>query len=101
KRFHFRPVHFRPEMMFGMVTVVEEEPVINFSVTADAPGDRLVRGGAAMPVVAVEIAEAVAEIPKRQEKQDEAPADEMNRPGGNDDRHQEQRGRKRRQLDIS
>ena len=24
ERFHFRPVHFRPEMMFGVIAVVEE-----------------------------------------------------------------------------
>ena len=47
--FHFRPVHFRTEMMFGVVAVVEENPVIDFPVAAHAPGDRFVRVAAVMP----------------------------------------------------
>src|SRR5206468_10951607 len=42
ERFHFRPVHFGPEMVLGMIAVVEEEPVIDFAVAAHAPGNRFV-----------------------------------------------------------
>ena len=91
KLFHFRPVHFRPEMMFGVVTVVEEEPVVNFSVTAHAPRDRFVGIRTVMAIVTVQVTEAVAEIPERQEINDEPPVDEMDRPSRNDHRHQKQR----------
>src|SRR4029077_20035343 len=71
KRFHFRPVNFGPEMMFGVVAVVEEEPIIKLVVAAHAPRDRFVRISAIMPVITVQVAKAVAEIPKRQEINDE------------------------------
>src|SRR5439155_318640 len=67
KFFHFRPMYFWTEMVLRVIAVVEEEPVINFSVAAHAPGNRLVGIRAIMPVIAVQIAEAVAEIPKREE----------------------------------
>src|SRR5258708_3441395 len=93
ERFHFRPMHFWTEMMLGVITVVEKEPVVNFSVTAHAPGDRFVGIGAVMPVVAVQLTEAVPEIPKRHEvKNDVAPVKE---------KHGEQRDRERRQFEIS
>ena len=84
---HFRPVNFRPEMMFGVITVVEKEPVIDFSVAAHAPGDRFVGIRSVMPVIAVQITKAVAEIPKRQEKEHEPPVDEMNRFRWDNGRH--------------
>ena len=68
KLFHLRPVHFRAEMVFGVVTVVKEKPVIDFSVTAYAPGNRFVRIRTVMPIVTVQITEAVTEIPERQKK---------------------------------
>src|SRR5437870_9319040 len=60
KIFHFCPMHFRPEVVFGMIAVVEKEPVVEFSVAAYAPRDRLVRIRPIMAVVAVQITEAVA-----------------------------------------
>src|SRR5581483_5253896 len=65
--FHFRPMHFRPEMVFGVVAVVEEEPVVDLAVAAHAPRDRFVRVRAVMAEVTVQITEAMPEIPKRQE----------------------------------
>ena len=59
KFFNFRPVHFWTEMVLRVVAVVEKQPVINFSVTAHAPGDRFVGVRTVMPVVAVQITEAV------------------------------------------
>src|ERR1700736_5681406 len=61
---HPGPMHFRPEMMFGVVAVKEPDPVIEFVVTAHAPRDRFVRVAAVMPVVTIQVGEAVAKIPK-------------------------------------
>src|SRR5262249_37906158 len=57
----------------GMVAVVKPGPVIQFSVSTHAPGNRLVGIAAVMPVIAVEIREAMAEIPKRQKETDVMP----------------------------
>jgi len=73
ERFHFCPMHFRAEMMFGVVTVVEKEPVVDLAVTAHAPRHRFVRIGAIMAVVTVQVAETVAEIEKWQKKENVAP----------------------------
>ena len=67
ERLHSSPMHFRPEMMFGMVAIVKPRPVIELAVGAHAPGNRLVGIAPVMPIVAVQIREAVAKIPKRQE----------------------------------
>ena len=67
-------MHFGPEMVFGMVAIVEKQPVVDFSVTAYTPGDRFIGVRSIMPIVAVEITKAVAEVPERQEiKNDVAP----------------------------
>src|SRR6266498_3411602 len=72
--FHLCPMHFGPKMVFGMVAIVEKQPVVDFSVTAYTPGDRFIRVRSIMPIVAVEITKAVAEVPERQEiKNDVAP----------------------------
>src|SRR6478672_13442817 len=63
ERLHSSPMHLRPEMMFGMVAIIEPRPVIELAVGAHAPGNRLVWIASVMPVVAVQIREAVAEIP--------------------------------------
>jgi hypothetical protein len=47
-------------MVFGVVSVIKEKPVIDFSIAADAPRNRLVRVRAVMTVIAVQIAEAMA-----------------------------------------
>src|SRR3954453_12610855 len=39
KGLHPGPMNLRPEMMFGVVTVKEPEPIIKLLVTAHAPGD--------------------------------------------------------------
>ena len=70
---HFRPVHFGPEMMLGVVTVIEPKPVVELVITADAPGDRLVGVTPEMEVVAVEVGKTMAQIIERQEEDDEVP----------------------------
>src|SRR5260370_41020009 len=53
KFFHLCPMHFRSEMMFGVITVVEEKPVVNVAVAAHTPGNRLVGIPAGSPVIAI------------------------------------------------
>src|SRR5436305_15047314 len=62
KFFHVRPMHVGPEMVLGMVAVVEKQPIIDSSVAAYPPGDRLIGICTMMPIVAVEITEAVTQI---------------------------------------
>src|SRR5439155_9217686 len=91
--FHLRPMHLRPEMVLGVIAVVKEKPVIDFSVAAHTPRNRLVRVRAVMTVIAVQIAEAVAEIPKRHKiKNHVTPIEE---------KHHEERGGERREFDIA
>ena len=66
-------MHLRPEMMFGMVAIVEPRPVIDLAGGAHALGNRLIGIAAVMPVVAIQIREAVAKIPKRQKETDVMP----------------------------
>src|SRR5689334_4881484 len=71
---HLCPVHLRPEMMLGVIAIVEEEPVIDSAITAHPPGDRLLRVRPIMAKVAVQVTETVTEIEKGQEiKDDVAP----------------------------
>ena len=73
--FHLGPMHLGTEMMLRVITVVEKQPVINFSVAADSPRNRLIRIGPVMAIVSVQITETMAEIPEWQEKQNESPVD--------------------------
>src|SRR6478752_2698965 len=99
--FHFGPVNLWTEMMFGVIAVIEKQPVVNFSVAAHAPRNRLVRIRAVVPVVAVQVTKAMAEIPKRQEIQHESPVDEVNRIRRYDDRHDQKRRGECRQLNVA
>src|SRR5262245_60247729 len=101
KFFHFSPVNLRTEMVFGVITVVEEQPVINFAVAANSPGNRLVGVGTVMTVVAIQITKTMAEIPERQEIQHELPINEVNRIRRNDDRHHQKRRCERSQFDVA
>src|SRR5437667_8788543 len=93
KLFHLRPMHLRPEMVLGVIAVVKEKPVVDFSVTAHAPSNRFIRIRAVMTVIAVQVTEAMAKIPKRQKiKNHIAPIEEE---------HHEQRGRECCQLDVA
>src|SRR5438067_2344267 len=67
------PMHFRPEMMFGVVAVKEPDPVIELVITAHAPRNRLVRIASVMPVVAVQIRQAVAKVIEREKETDVMP----------------------------
>ena len=63
-------MHLRSEMVLGVVTIIEEEPVIDFAVTAHAPGNRFIGIRPLVPVIAVQITEAVTEIPKGDHEED-------------------------------
>src|SRR6267378_6774814 len=80
-------------MVFGVVAVVAKEPVVDFAVTAHAPGDRLVGVRAVVTIVAVQITEAVAEIPERNHKEDHVSPVEV--------KHDQKSGRERSQLEVS
>jgi len=58
----------RPEMMFGVVTVKKPSPVVEFAVGAHAPRNRLIRIATVMPIVAVQIRQAMAKVIERQKK---------------------------------
>ena len=62
KCLHSRPMHLWPEMMLGVVTVIEPGPVVELVITTHAPGNRLVWITAIMPIVAVQIRQAVAKV---------------------------------------
>ncbi len=56
--------------MLRVIAVIEEDPVVEPAVAANAPRDRFMGFGAVMTEIAVQIAEAVAQVEKRQEKKD-------------------------------
>src|SRR5882724_7204093 len=68
KDLHPCPMHLRPEMMLRVVTVEEPSPVVEFFVGAHSPRNRLVGVAAVMPIVTVQVRQAVAKVPKRQKK---------------------------------
>src|SRR5262245_26041737 len=73
KGLHSCPVHLRPEVMFGMIAVVEPDPVIEFVVTAHTPSNWFVRIAAIVTVVAVEIRQAVTKVPEPKQETDVVP----------------------------
>src|SRR6478672_742637 len=73
---HLRPVHARAIMMLGVVAIVEPEPVVELVVGTDAPSEGDVGLAAVVEVVAVEVREAVAEVPEGEEVNDESPVED-------------------------
>src|SRR5207247_2590529 len=73
QRLQSGPMHFWAEMMFRVVAVIKPRPVIELVVRAHAPCNRLVWVAAVVAIVAVQIREAVTEIPKRQKETDVMP----------------------------
>jgi hypothetical protein len=66
-------MYLGPEMMFGMVAIIKPRPVIELAVGAHPPCNRFVGIAPVMPIIAVQIREAVAKIPKRQKETDVMP----------------------------
>jgi hypothetical protein len=85
-----------PEMVFRVVPVVEPRPVIELAVCAYAPCNRLIGIAPVMPVVAVQIREAVAKIPKRQKETDVMPVENTEDHKSRDETHQLEHSPKRR-----
>src|SRR5262249_23747257 len=95
KRLHSGPMHLWPKMMFGVVTVVEPRPVIELAVGAHTPGNRLVWIAAVVPVVTIQIREAVAKIPKRKKETDVMPRENTQDDESCDETHQLEHSPKR------
>ena len=68
--FHFGPVHFRPEMMLGVIPVIEPEQIVPPRIGTDSPGDRLIR---ITPIMEKETVQVSAAVPKIIEWQKEEP----------------------------
>src|SRR5262245_5129871 len=68
-------MHLWAKMVLRVKSVVEPRPVIELAVGAHTPGNRLVWIAAVMPVVAIQIGEAVAKIPKREKETDVMPVE--------------------------
>src|SRR5262249_11472775 len=60
----------RPEMMLCVVAIIEPGPVVELAVSAYTPRDRLVRITAVMPIITIQIKQAVAKVPERQNETD-------------------------------
>src|SRR5438105_8007303 len=88
KGLHPRPMDFRPEMMLGVVTVKEPDPVVELVVTAHAPGDRLNWVAAVVAVVAVQVRETMAEIPKADQEDDVVPIEDAEGNEGADEKNE-------------
>ncbi len=85
---HSCPVDLRPEMMFGVVTIIKPDPVIELVITAHAPRNRLVRIATVMAVVAVQIREAVAKVIERQKETDVMPVEDAEDHKSRDERRE-------------
>ena len=79
---HSRPMHLWPEMMFGVVAVVEPDPIIKLLIAADAPRDRFIRISPVMPVVSVQVGKTVPEIPKGEKETEVVPVQNTQRDKG-------------------
>src|ERR1051325_5482512 len=95
ERPHSRPVHLRPEMMFGMVAIVEPCPVIESAVRAHPPCNWLIGIAPVMPVVTVQVRQAMAEIPKGQKETDIMPVKNTEHYKGRNETHQLEHSPKR------
>src|SRR5262245_43963654 len=95
ERMHSRPMHLRPEMMLRVVSVVEPRPVIELAVGAHPPCNRLVGIAPVMPIVTVQIREAVTKIPKRQKETDVMPVQNSEDYEGRDEAYQLEHSPKR------
>lgn len=76
KLLHPGPVHFRPEMMLGVVAVIKPGPVVELVVAAHAPGEGFIRVSAVVAIIPVQIREAMAEVIKRNQETDVVPVED-------------------------
>ena len=71
--FHLRPMHFGPEMVFGMVAIVKKKPIVKLMVRAYTPGDRLVWIAPVMEKITIKVRATVPQIIEWQEKEKKFP----------------------------
>ena len=76
KRLHAGPMDLRPEVVFRVITVIKPGPVVELIVAAYAPGQRLVRITAIMPVETVQVRKAVTEVVKRKKESNVTPVED-------------------------
>src|SRR5438094_7282425 len=83
QRLHAGPMDLRPEVMFRVITVIKPGPVVELIVAAYAPGERLVRITAIVPIEPIQIGQAVPEIIKRKKETNVTPVEKAkNHEGG-------------------
>ena len=78
-----------------MIAIVEPGPVIELAVRAHAPGNWLIGVAPVMPVVTVQVREAMAEVPKRQKETDVMPVENTEDYKSRDETHQLEHSPKR------
>src|SRR6516165_1925856 len=66
-------MHFRPEMMLGVVPVIEPKQIVRFRVGTDSPRDRLIRVASIVEKETIQVGAALAEIVERQKEKPELP----------------------------
>ena len=71
--FHLGPVHFRPEMMLGVIPVIEPKQIVPFRVGTNSPGDRPIRIAAKAEKKTVQVGAALPEIIERQKEEPKLP----------------------------
>ena len=71
--FHLSPMHFGPEMMLGVIPVIEPKQIVPFRVGTDSPGNRLIRISSIMEKETVQVSAAVAEIIEWQKEEPKLP----------------------------
>src|SRR3982751_3546697 len=92
-------MHLGPEMMFSVVAVVEENPIVKLAVTTYSPGNRFVGISAIVTEISIQIAETVAEIEERKKEQHVTPVDQAHWLCWHNDRHGEKHTNKGCELD--
>ena len=60
QRDHPRPVHLGPEMVFGVIAIVEPNQVVPFVIGTDPPGDWFVWIPAVVEKITVQVSAAVS-----------------------------------------
>src|SRR5215472_12055228 len=88
----------RSEMMFRVVAIIEPGPVVELAVSAHAPRNRLVRITAVMPIITIQIRQAVAKVPERQKETDVMPVENAEDNKVRDERRQFENAPKRLAL---
>src|SRR5207248_8339405 len=93
-------MHFRTEMMLGVVAVIEENPIVNLPVATYAPRDWFVRVSAIVTEISIQVAEAMTQVEEGQKKQHVTPIDKSDRVCWNNKRHRDQHANEGSEFDC-